>query len=297
MKVGMVGLDNSHCPIFAAMLNDHEHPYRVPDAQVVGAYRGGTDQFSLSRNRIDRITQNVTQSYDVELCDSIEELAREVDALFLESCDGRQHLEQFRKMAIGKPVYIDKPFTTSTADATEIIRLAKETGTPIMSSSSMRYAAGIAGLVTQDERVTCCEVFGHAPVLDDYPGLFWYGVHSAEVLFSFMGVGCKQVRCFPYKEVDVVIGEWDDGRVGIVTGTRFEDGEYGCVIHTDKGPRCGVALHTPPTFYFLLQKVIEFFRTGISPIRVEETFSIMAFLEAANRSKEQGGVAIPTESL
>ncbi len=297
MKVGMVGLDNSHCIIFAGMLNNPGHEYHVPGAQVVGGYRGGSLLFSLSRSRIDGFTQELTQQYGVTLYDSIEELAQDVDAILLESTDGRQHLEQFRRMAIGKPVYIDKPFTTSTAEAAEIIRLADKTHTPIMSCSSQRFAAGISDLLDQGEHVVSCEAFGYTPILEDYPGFFWYGVHSAEILFSFLGPGCGQVRCLPYKDTDVIIGEWNDGRVGVVRGTRFKKDEYGCVVHTEAGAKLGIAKSAPPTFFFLLHKILEFFKTGVSPFNIQETLGIVAFLEAANASKEQSGAIVSTGSL
>jgi hypothetical protein len=297
MKVGMIGLDTSHCSAFASMLNDAAHEYHVPGSEVIAAYPGGSDQFSLSRDRVEGFTEALKKKYGIMLYDSIEDLARDVDAILLESVDGRQHLLQFRQAAMGKPVFIDKPFAVSAAEAREIIKLAHETNTPIMSCSSLRYAAGIMDLVGQDEQVVSCETFGPAPIVEDYPGLFWYGIHSAEILFSFMGPGCEETRCIPYRDMDVAIGEWRDGRIGIVRGTRFEKGEYGCVIHTDSGAKSGVAKQPPPFYYCLLQKIVEFFETGVSAIDIEETFGIVSFLEAADRSKERGGTLVHTEAL
>ncbi len=46
------------------------------------------------------------------------------------------------------PLFLDKPLDITTDDARKIIELANETSTPIMSASSLRYAAGIAELTT-----------------------------------------------------------------------------------------------------------------------------------------------------
>ena len=294
LKIGMVGLDTSHCVAFTGLLNDDTHPYHVPGARVVAAYPGGSDAFSLSRNRVAGFTERLHDEFGVAMVDSIPDLARDVDAILLESVDGRQHLDQFRQLAVGKPVYIDKPLATSTEEARALIALAAETGTPVMSASSLRYAAGIADLVPPDETVVSCEAFGPAAILEDYPGLFWYGIHSAEVLFALLGAGCQSVRTLAYPETDVVIGTWADGRVGVLRGTRFAKGNFGCVVHTDAGTRVGLAQSTPPYYAFLMQQVMRFFQTGISPIPVEETFAIIAFLEAADASKVQDGVAVPT---
>jgi len=296
MKIGMVGLDTSHCPAFTGILNDEKQEYHLPGHRVVAAYPGGSDLFSLSRSRVKGFTDTLQSEYGVQMYSSIPALAKDVDAIFLESVDGRQHLEQFRQMAVGKPVFIDKPLATNTRDARLLIRVATETNTPVMSSSSLRYSAGIFGLAA-GEHVTSCEAFGPAAILEDYPGLFWYGIHSAEVLFSFMGQGCKSVRCVNRPDMDIVVGEWSDGRTGVMRGTRLEKSDFGCVVHTGAGTRCGLAQPTPPGYYCLLQKVVEFFATKASPIDIQETFAIMAFLEAADGSKERGGASVPLESL
>jgi hypothetical protein len=297
MKIGMVGLDTSHCPAFARILNDPDQEYHVSGGEVVGAYPGGSDQFSNSRNRVQGYTETLQEQYGVTMYSRIPELVAEVDAILLESVDGRQHLEQFQQMAVGKPVFIDKPFVTATDEARQLIQLARDTGTPIMSCSSLRYGAGIADLVGDDERVISCEAFGPAALLDDYPGLFWYGIHSAEILFSHMGVGCKGVRCIAYDDVDLVIGQWDDGRIGVMRGTRFEKGGFGCVVHTSGGARCGLSQREPPGYYLMLKRVMEFFQTRVSPIPIEETFEIASFLEAADKSRAQKGELVVPASL
>ena len=151
----MVGLDTSHCPAFTGMLNDASNPYHVPGAQVVGAYPGGSAQFSNSRSRVEGFTAQLRDEFGIPIYDSIPALVADVDAILLESVDGRQHLEQFQEMAAGKPVYIDKPFATTSSEAVEIACIAQHSDTPIMSCSSLRYAAGIAdpSEATQDPDV------------------------------------------------------------------------------------------------------------------------------------------------
>lgn len=297
MKVGIIGLDTSHAIVFTEMLNDAAHEYHIDGAKVSTGFPGGSPTFSLSRNRVQGYSEDLQRRLGVTMCGSIAEVAGQVDAFLLESVDGRQHLEQFRQLALGKPVFIDKPFATATADAREIIALARATGTPIMSSSSLRYAAGIADLKTPAETVVSCEAFGPAAIREDYPGLFWYGIHSAEVLFSFLGHDCRTVRCISYPGTDAVLAEWADGRLGVMRGTRFEKNDFGCVLHTSAGTRLGLSASKPPSYYLLMQQVIRFFATGVSPVPIEETFAIVSFLEAADRSKVQGGAVVDVAAL
>ena len=292
IKIGIVGLDTSHCKAFTEILNNGSNPYHVPGGQVVCAFPGGTDAFSLSRNRVQGFTKDLHDDYGIDMVSSIQILADQVDAFLLESVDGRQHLDQFRQLAVGKPVYIDKPLATSSKEAVEIQRIATETHTPLMSCSSLRYASGIVNLVDAGETVTFCEAFGPAALLDDYPGLFWYGIHSAEVLFAFMGEGCKTVQLVEKPGMDIIIGEWKDGRVGVMRGTRFDSRDSGCVVHSSGGTSFGLALSDPPYYAVMLQEVMKFFQTGISPITISETLEIIAFLQAADLSRDQNGKRI-----
>jgi hypothetical protein len=41
-----------------------------------------------------------------------------------------------------------------------------------------------------------------------------------------------------------------------------------------------------------LQEVIPFFQSGVSPIEIQETLDIVAFLEAADVSRDQGGAVV-----
>jgi hypothetical protein len=297
MKLGMVGLDTSHCEAFTKILHDPAADGHVPGARVTGAYPGGSAQMAVSRDRVRGFTDTLHDVYGIPLYDSLPALAAEVDAILLESSDARQHLEQLGQLAVGKPIFVDKPLACSTDDARAMLRLAAQTGTPLMSCSSLRYAAGLAELAGAGERVLACEAFGPAPLLDDFPGLFWYGIHSAEMLFARMGTGCRQAQCIARLDMDVVIGEWADGRLGVLRGMRVGKGEFGCVVHTDRATRCGVAGSTPSPYALMLREVIAFFRSGVSPIDPEETYEIIAFLQAAEQSRTQGGAVVELQAL
>jgi hypothetical protein len=147
-------------------------------------------------------------------------------------------------------------------------------------------------LVPPDAWVKACEAFGPAPLLDDYPGLFWYGIHSAEVLFSYMGEGCLNVKLVEKPDLDIVVGEWEGGRTGILHGTRFPSRDFGCVVHTNAGTHLGLAQSNPPYYASMLKEVMTFFQTGLSPIPAGQTLEIIAFLEAADLSRKRKGETV-----
>lgn len=289
LKIGMVGLDTSHCPSFTKLLNNTDDPHHVPGGRVHIAYPGGSKDLPVSYERVDGFTAQLRDEFGIEIVDTIEEVAERSDAILLESVDGRMHLEEFRKLApYGKPVFIDKPLTTSSEEAKEIFALSKQHGAPVFSTSSLRYAAGIAEL-HEGKEVLGCEAHGPNAIIEAFPGVFWYGVHSAEILFAAMGAGCREVRAHTTERADVAVGTWEDGRIGVMYGYRFPKvSAFGATVFTTEGIFAGNGTGTPPPYASMLKHVIEFFQTGVSPVSEEEMLQVVRFLEAVNESKETG---------
>ena len=292
MKIGMIGLDTSHCPAFVKLLNDSANEFHIAGAKVVKAFPGGSKDFSLSHSRVGQFTEEL-KALGVEICDSLEGTAKDMDAFFLESVDGRQHLEQFKELAkFGKPVFIDKPFACSFEDTKAIAEISREKNVPVMTASAIRFAKGIGDLLEAGEVVQSCDAFGPMALLSDYRDYFWYGIHSAEVLYAMMGTGCKTVQTFHTAKIDVIVGMWADGRIGTLRGNRTGANNFGCTVTTNKITKAGFASGEIPYYALMLNKIIPFFQTGISLIGIEESLEIIAFLDAASQSLANGGKVV-----
>lgn len=292
LKVGMIGLDTSHATAFVDLLNDAGNEFHIPGVKVVKAFPGGSAKFSFSANRVAGFTEELTQR-GIEIVDSLEALAG-LDAYFLESVDGDQHLEQFKVLAqFGKPVFIDKPLACNYSEAKEIVEIAKNANIPVMSCSSLRYALGINDLKqAEDTDIFACQAFGPMNLLDDYRDYFWYGIHSTEIVFAMLGKGCESVQVIPTEHADLLLGRWADGRIGTILGNRNNVWDFGCTITTNVKQRQAVADGAIPYYSLLLKEVVPFFQTGKSPLDIEETLEIIAFLEAASRSRAANGAVV-----
>ena len=291
IRVGIIGLDTSHVTAFTALLNDPTHPQHVPGARVVAAYKGGSPDIQSSASRVDRFTSELQTKWQVELVGTIEELCQKVDAVLLESVDGRPHLAQVRPvLAAGKRVFIDKPLAASYRDAAEIVRLSKETGTPFFSTSSLRYVADVQELKRTDRlgKMLGAITFSPSPTEPHHPDLFWYGIHGVEALFTLMGAGCETVSRVYTEGSDVVVGRWKDGRTGTFRGIREGKADYGAIAF---GSQSVIASPIPMKIDYrgLVVEIVRFFRSGVSPISTEEMLEVMAFMEAADLSKARGG--------
>ncbi len=293
LRIGLIGLDTSHVIAFTKSLNDPSSPDFVPGGRVVAAYKGGSQDLKASAGRIDKFTAELQDKYKVKLVDSIPALCDLVDAILLESVDGRVHLAQARQVLRSKkPVFIDKPLAASFVDAKEIARLARESGTPWFSSSSLRFAQAYQQALTDSAsgKIYGVESYGPAALEPTNPGLFWYGIHAVESLFTLMGPGCVSVTMTSNEDFDLAVGLWNDGRIGVVKGLRKGKEDYGALLYREKG-----IFHVPAqdvSYVPLIRQIMQFFKTGKPPVAPEETLEIMAFMDAAERSRQQGGVPV-----
>ena len=300
IRIGIVGLDTSHVEAFTQLLNDPKNPGHIPGAKVVAAFKGGSPDVEASATRVDKFTKTLAEKWGVEMVDSIETLCTKVDAVLLESVDGRPHLAQARPVfAAKKRVFIDKPLAGSYKDGVEIARLSKETGTPFFSASSVRFYDSI--VKTKEDpalgRILGCDSFSPASLEPHHPDLFWYGVHGVEALFAVMGTGCESVRCTADKDTHLVVGRWKDGRTATYRGIRKGKADYGVTVFGEKAVRSSLALPGSHDYRNLLVEIVKFFKTGVSPVSPEEMLEVLAFMEAADVSKSKGGAEVRLDDL
>jgi len=290
LRVGIIGCDTSHVPSFAKSMREGKQK-EIQGLKLVAAYPGGSDDFPPSRDRVKKFTEELREQ-GVQIVDSIDALMPLVDVVMIESVDGRVHLEQARQVfAAKKPVFIDKPVAVSLTDAIEIFRLAKEADVPCFSSSSLRYSPGLIELESKrkSNRVLGCDAYGPYKLAPPIPDMYWYGIHTVEMLYTVMGTGCKSVSRTSADGADVVVGVWDDGRVGVYRGNAKGRPDFGVVVF---GQKSITPIAATSNYENLLVEIAKFFRTGKPPVSEEVTIEICAFIEAAHESKRQNGATI-----
>lgn len=179
LKIGLVGLDSSHCVEYATLLHDAKHPHHVPSARIVAAYPGGSADWPLSATRVPGFVERMTTEFGVSMVASLEEVAAVSDAIMILAVDGRVHCSQFGVIAkAGKPVYIDKPLCVTVADAEEIRNVAQATGARVFSASVWRFSRGLnEAIAALNGPCRHAHLHGHWPLEDGLHGWFYYGIH------------------------------------------------------------------------------------------------------------------------
>jgi predicted dehydrogenase len=292
LNIGIIGLDTSHAVAFTRLLNDSNTEYHVPGGRVITAFPGGSEDFELSISRVAGFTSELQNNFSVSIVDSPEAVAERCDALLIESVDGRVHLEQFARVAVfGKPVFIDKPLAISSRDADKIIALSMQYNIPLMSCSPCRFAESLVQTLSETNKgnIIGAECFGPMHLQATQPGLFWYGIHTVDMLYAIMGRGCVEVISTTTAEHDVIAGIWKDGRIGTIRGNRKGNNKFGAVIHREQSSELvDISSHPKPYYASMLEGTMTMFKTHQSPIDIQETREVIRFIEAANESLSTG---------
>lgn len=289
LKIGIIATDTSHVIAFTKLINDTTAPDHVPGGKVTVAFKSGSADIPSSASRIEEYAAALQKDFGVQLVGSIEELCQQVDCVMIESVDGRPHLEQARPViAAKKRLFIDKPIGGTLADAIEIFRLAKEAGVPVFTGSAYRYYDSMTELqAVKVGEVRSAISFGPAHLEKTHPDLYWYGIHPTEALYTVMGQGCESVVRTHTDDTDVVTGLWSGGRTGTLLGLRTKSQPHKVTVFGSTGfaeQKSGKDSYAP-----LVRQIMQFFKTGVSPVAAEETIEMFAFMEAADESNRRGG--------
>ncbi|MCG3149676.1 MAG: hypothetical protein PCFJNLEI_03141 [Verrucomicrobiae bacterium] len=285
LRIGLIGLDTSHVMSFAEILNKGQ----VPGGQIVCGVPAASPDMPVSINRVAGFTKRLQDEYGVAILDSPAAVAAQADLVFITAVDGRAHRRQFAEIAkFKKPVFIDKPFAVTVADAQAIADLAAEHNVPVVSCSGLRYVEALR--TTADHgRILGLDVYGPLDFQPPTPGYFWYGIHGIEMIVATLGVGCRRVHVTATDDYDLVTFAWSDGRSAFYRGLRKAHWQFGAVVHHQKTSRQvdAAAAKRSPTVC-MLEAILRTLPAGKSDVPVAETLEIVRIICAANQSRETG---------
>jgi predicted dehydrogenase len=169
MRIALVGTENSH----ADHIVQHLNVDKLSDTARVVALVGNDER-----------TRKLAAAGGIEqIVPTTTELLGSIDALIITNRDGavhREHAVPF--LEAGVPVWVDKPLAASTADARAILDAAQRGGAPVTSYSAVRWVADADALAASDVgELQAVTVTGPADPDSEYSGIFFYGIHAADL--------------------------------------------------------------------------------------------------------------------
>lgn len=206
----------------------------------------------------------------IELLESIEAVVENSDYLVVLSPDHPEFHEELSVLPLqsGKPTYIDKTFAPDRETALRLFESAQKHGTPLYSSSALRFATEY---VEADRR-------GIETICSIGPGKFEnYSIHQIEPIISLMGSEARRVMYIGTPKSPALLIGFADGRQATVNHFGW-DCPFSMAVNYDSG---SAKIIKPESDFFglFIQNLITFFETGKATVNRSETIAIITIIE------------------
>lgn len=211
----------------------------------------------------------------IQWLDSIEAVVEKSDYLVVLSPDHPEQHERLAELALssGKPVYVDKTFAPDRAAAIRMFERAERYGTPMYSSSALRYA----------EEYVRAPKDGIAVIHSVGPGSYdTYSIHQIEPIVSLMGTDVRRVMAIGNEASPALLYEFSDGRQASIRHFGWE-----CPFTLTVQYRSGnAAVLTPKSDFFasFIRDLVRFFETGEPAVDRRETIAVITMIEYGSRA-------------
>ena len=286
IRVAVVGLDTSHSVEFVRRM---QAPDCAPALKVPGLRATACLRFETPFQNAEGLDarQRQLEAWGVKVTTSFAESVADCDAIMIEINDPAFHLDYFRRcVSLGKPIFLDKPLADGLAAGCEVRKLADTAGVPVMSCSSLRFVNGLVaacGQVPAPAQVAVFGALGRAPAGSS---VVWYGVHAFEMLERAMGRGATRATVVNDACGITAVIEYDGGRHGVV---ELVEGaySYGGTLRGN-GKAAAFVADMSLAYTEQLSEVERFFRTGQSPVTLDDAVEVLAMLVATERALQSG---------
>ena len=285
-----------HCRVFASLINDYDRAgYTAAKLPHFDTPRlGGMEVVAIWDPDPALAQQIATLAHIPDVLGAPSEAIGRVDGVVL--CDDvtMAHQKRARPFLEAKvPTIIDKPLSPAPAEAAEIIALARQHGTPMMSCSALRYSRELQEARDQIAalgKIRCAT--GTAP-----NELVFYGIHALELVHTILGPGVEWVQNIGDAERAYVRCAYPDGTTIMlqVLGPGGWPGMHGSFFGDNGGVH--VTVNDGAAYYGnMLRTFATMAETGEMPIPLDTTLEIIRILAAGRRSQQQGGTQVAVQS-
>lgn len=211
-------------------------------------------------------------------CETIEEVAEKSDVLIILGPSFPEAHEKYCDAVFkyGKPTYVDKTFAPDKETARRIIDKAKKSGTPMFSTSALRFSKELRGF--DKENILSVSMRGPGP-------LAMYSIHQIEPVVSLMGTNADKVMFMGTEDAPAYVIHFADGRFATCHHFDWKCPFNMSVRYSGDKPSAYVKDCTD-FFPGFVTELVKFFKTKEVPVDYNETVSVIAIRTAAIKAKD-----------
>lgn len=306
MRIGIIGCDSSHTPVFTNRVNTLNKEGKTA-CKVTSFWDPGNHEWrhpegpEKSREDLAKWREDTIKD-GARPVESIDTLLASVDGVMVLNINGHRHLElAVPSLAKGLPTYIDKPLTCSTDQARALLNIARQYKARAYSASSLRFITEIPKLNKNAlGPIVAIDAFGNGELQDLMPGLWHYGCHTIEMVdaifkWSGQGPGVKRISAIEFPDRHLFDLDYHDGRYVRCRMERKGSWAFGATIHGEKGVQ-QFTVDFGPVYTRLVEGMVKFFEGGEPPVDLRDIVENVAVMQAGNESIRRSGdwVDVPT---
>ncbi len=278
MKIGIIGAENSHSVNYAKIINVKK---LIPDCQVTHIW-GETDAFA----------QKTAKDGEIEtISKTHEELIDQVDAVIITHRRASDHFEPAVKvLEKGLPLFVDKPFTLSSAHGQTLLDMAKKKNIPITSFSNTILQANF--LETKKDILANAPIFsltihGICEVNGPYNGFYFYGIHHLAMALSIIEDTVTSVYLHNNQDSSCASLNFSNGATAqlIFMNPQWKSG-FHIIAGTSQGTKHYPCINDQEIYLAAIQTAVQMFKTKIMPFTESEILEPIKILEALGQSAQ-----------
>lgn len=286
LRLGAIGIDSSHLPEFTRRIKALNES-GMTRCRVIRLWTDGRHDLPLEQ--VEKWKKSAIE-LGVEPSATLAELLDDVDGVLVLAVNGNRHLElALPALQRGLPTYIDKPLTCSLREAKQILATARARSARCYSASSLRFAAEVENL-PRDElgKQIAVDAFGPGELNPSMEGLFFYGVHTIELVDAIWGAGVKRVSGITLADRDLLDLEYHDGRYARLRMERRGCYEFGATVHGERKVH-QFRVDFAGIYNRLVLGMVRFFEGAEPPAQLRDIVENVAVIEAGNLSMRREG--------
>ena len=230
-----------------------------------------------------------------EVADTPEQCSEGVDAvLIIDDGSGTHWKFAEHPLRKGVPVFCDKPLAMTAREAQSVAKLVRETKTPFMSASSLRFVPDIVKLRAELPQLGAVHLASAVCGNE----LVYYGIHALSMIYAVLGKGAVSAINVGQPGSNIARIRFDNHRdvMLLVAEKEWMKAGYQINLYGEKGWR-SVQPDLKDLYSHLLEAFLTFLDTGKESVPVEEEVEVIAALEAAKRSLKLGREVMLSEVL
>jgi virulence factor len=288
IRLGCIGTDSSHLIEFSkridALNRDGASRCRVTQFWTDGRHDMPADQVATWESQ--------TSALGASRAADLNTMLDNVDGVLVLAVNGHRHLElSTASLARGLPTYVDKPLTCDLAQAKQLLSVARKGNARCYSASSLRFAREVTEQFDRSKvgEIAAIDAFGPGELNSSMEGLYFYGVHTIEMVDALMGKpGVKRVRATSDDRRELVDLAYHDGRVAHLRMDRVGCYDFGATVHGKAGVY-QFKVDFNGVYDRLVAGMCRFFEGHNPPAPLRDIVENIAVMEAGNTSIRNNG--------